>query len=518
MKRILLWCTFACLLTVALAACVNPVPPLPQVQPAAAPGASAAGAAQPACVTDPDTYGPWFNSVVAFEHFDMGRTHLFACATFSGQFDGANTVTPVALSQVYTTPYNMVIGADNASFVYAGAYGDFPGAPGSFVAGLDADGNERWRTQLFDASAHPETWNYPGVVGIHRNGFVYVVYGNTLAKLDPDSGAVLASVALPYAGSPDDSAYNGFNGFADGALVMKTVNRQAGCQEQGFSAFLQCPDSTQVPNSLIAVVDPETMTLLSQVEAPEPIGGRLTTSYFDGVDRLYLMGASNIFRYNWDGETLQMDTSWGPIPYLQPGQTTAPAAAVFGDWVVAQTNGLPGSAPLSLVAARQSDGAFVSMQPFADLTPSETVRSAGAKSFLPSMLTVDTDNSRIYVMDGGMGLVAAIAFDQGTGAMTQIWREAQRTLNFSTLIGSADQRVFMATDIEGPCPAMSCLQSYTSEAVVLRDAATGQELARSAPLPKMTSGALVTPGENGLINYLSLAGEIYRITVAPASR
>jgi hypothetical protein len=120
-------------------------------------------------------------------------------------------------------------------------------------------------------------------------------------------------------------------------------------------------------------------------------------------------------------------------------------------------------------------------------------------------------------MDGGQGLVAAIRLDQQTGDMQQLWRVRQRTLNFSTLIGPPDHRVFMATDIGGPCPFMSCLQSYTEESIVFRDAATGQELARSEALPKMTSGALVTPGDGGAITYLGLGGEVYQLAVQPAS-
>ena len=468
------------------------------------------------CTIDPAVDGPWLGTVAAFEHFDMGRSHLFRCASFDGRFDGRNDVSIARLPQTYVTPYNIVTGADEARFVYAGAYGDFPNAPGSFVAKIDAAGKELWRRQLFDARAHPERWNYPGVVGLHRNGFVYVVYGTALSKLDPGTGAVLATVELPTLGAPADSAYNGFDGFADGALVMKTVNRVAGCREQGFGAFLKCPNPTHVPHSVIAVVNPDTMTLVAKVEAPEFIGGRLTTIRYHGKDLLYLMGGTSILRYIWNGHALRLDSTWGPIPYLKRGQTAAPAAAIMGDWVVAQTNGLPGETPLSLVAARQSDGKFVSMEPFAKRKFGEG--TLGAKSFLPSMLTVDASNGRIYVMDGGQGLVAAISFDQQTGTMRELWRVKQRTLNFSTLIGSSTQRVFLATDIGGPCPRMICLKQYNKEVVVFRNAATGQEIARSSALPKMTSGALLTPGEHGVIYYLGIAGSVYQVTVKAAAR
>lgn len=36
---------------------------------------------------------PWFPSLMAFEHYDSGRSHLFPLAEFSGSFDGANEVT-----------------------------------------------------------------------------------------------------------------------------------------------------------------------------------------------------------------------------------------------------------------------------------------------------------------------------------------------------------------------------------------------------------------------------------------
>ena len=34
-----------------------------------------------------------------------------------------------------------------------------------------------------------------------------------------------------------DTAYNGYNGFSDGPIVAKTINRQSGCGRQGFEAF-----------------------------------------------------------------------------------------------------------------------------------------------------------------------------------------------------------------------------------------------------------------------------------------
>jgi hypothetical protein len=467
--------------------------------------------ASSACTLDTQTDGPWYDAMVTFEHFDSGRSHNFRCATFGGSMSGRNTVTATPLDGLYPTPYNLVTRADGEFYVYGGGYGDFPGAPGHFVAKIDgANLAELWRTQLFSAADNPAAWDYPGVTGVHENGYIYTVYRTELAKIDSADGTVLATAELPFTGAPDssqdDTTYNGFNGFSDGRLVAKTVNRQVGCSEQGFSAFLDCPCSSCVPPSLVAVVDPDSMEVLSQVTAPEQIGGRLTTTYYDGKDLLYLPGSSKVYRYVWDGKALALDDTWGPVEYILPGQTTAPAAAVCGDWVVMQTNSVPADTPLSVVTMRQSDAKTVNLQPWAG----EGKRNE--KSFLPSMITCDPDNSRVYVMDAGYGYVGGFSLDQATGELTQLWRENQRTLNFSTLIGPADARVWMASDIKGN---YTDLGTYQEEAVVWRDAATGTELARSEDLPKMTSGALITPGPASGTFYLGLAGTIQHLAVAP---
>lgn len=453
--------------------------------------------------------GPWYPSVVAFEHFDSGRMHTFRCATFSGSMTGRNVVRANKLAQNYPTPYNLVLRKPSEGYIYGGAYGDYPGAPGSFVAKFDPHSNKQvWRTQLFDAAEHPSTWNYPGVVAVHRNGYVYVVYGTTLAKLDSQTGRVLGTTALPYSGNQADTSYNGFDAFSDGTLVMKTVSRQAGCTEQGFSAFLKCRNPTDVPRSLIAVVNPRTMKLLAQAQAPEPIGGRLTTTSYTGVDRLYLPGSKNVFRYDWQDGKLTLDIHWGPVPYLKPGQSTAPAVAVVGKWVVLQTNALPTSTPMSLVAISQSHGTVSRVDPFASM------QLPFQKSFLPSMVTADPENSRAYVIDAGAGEVGAFSLDQRSGVLTPLWKARQRTLNFSTLIGPKAHRVFIATAV--PAPTLQGLQNYKTEAVVFRSAATGKELARSRQLPKMTTGALVTPGDDGRIYFLGLGGDIFRLSIRPA--
>lgn len=463
------------------------------------------------CPLDPSADGPWAKTVVAFEHFDSGRSHRFRCAGFTGDAQGRNDVATAPWAHGLLTPYNLVIGEAGEAYVYGGAYGDFPGAPGSYVARLEPDGREAWRTQLFDAAADPARWNYPGVAGLFRDGLLYATYTDEFAKIDPRTGGVVATVKLPFKGAASDVAFNGFNAFADGRFVMKSVHRAEGCAAQGFSAFLKCDGAMAVPGSTVAVVDPASMQVLTSIEAPEHVGGRLTTARHGGVDRLYLAGARNLYRYNWDGARLVLDEAWGPVRYALPGQRPAPAAAVLGDWVVLQTNAIPGRRPMSVVAVNQSDGRLVRLDPFKNVPPWNY--TVGSKSFLPAMLSVDPENNRVYIADGGYGLVAGYDFNQSTGKLRQLWMEKQRTLNFSTLIGAPEARVWVGADIRGLCLFMRCLRRHETEEIVFRNAATGKEIGRSAKLPKMTTGALVTPGDNGALYYLGLAGEIYKATV-----
>ena len=39
-----------------------------------------------------DSNPPWFPSLMAFEHYDSARTHLFDQARFGGSYDGNNQV------------------------------------------------------------------------------------------------------------------------------------------------------------------------------------------------------------------------------------------------------------------------------------------------------------------------------------------------------------------------------------------------------------------------------------------
>ncbi len=470
-------------------------------------GDAAATTAELDCLSSKDN-APWSDSMAAFEVHDSERTHLYDCASFRGSTEGPNRVFAYASAQQFVTPYNIVDRGPDAYFVYGGGYGDSPDASGSFVSRLAPDTfTEQWRRVLINTKVTGE-WNYPGVVNTMGAHGLVVIYGYHIARLDPETGEVLASATLPTGDSlPADTAYNGYDALPDGTIVAKTVNRQPGCTEQGFSAFLSCPDPTSAPASVLVAIDPSSLKVLARTTLPEMMGGRVTVTVRDGTSLIYLPGATKLYRYLYADGKFTQDTSWGPVPYLEDGQTAASAMAVTGDYVVGMTNGgSPTATPMSVFAISQDDATKVEkLQPFAD---------AGAKnSFIPSMVSVDPPNHRVYVMDAGAGKLGAV--DLVAGKLSLAWSQDQRTLSFTSLIGPADKRVLIGTDI--PVRTFQGLQDYTTEQVVWRDAATGAELARTGDLPKMTTGILVTPAYGGLQHYLTADGHVYALQVLPAA-
>src|SRR5260370_28862441 len=80
----------------------------------------AALAVMPAmALAGPGSNAPWYPSLMAFEHYDSGRSHLFAQANFQGSFaQGGNVVSARVSPDDYLTPYNVVYLSADAMFGY----------------------------------------------------------------------------------------------------------------------------------------------------------------------------------------------------------------------------------------------------------------------------------------------------------------------------------------------------------------------------------------------------------------
>jgi hypothetical protein len=471
----------------------------------------------PISVAAQDSNPPWFPSLMSFEHHDSARTKLFDQAQFTGSFLGGNSVTTRTAPDEFLTPYNVVYQTPDTLFVYGGGYGD-KGGEGAYVARLDAATLQTvWRTQLIN-TVQTNEWDYPGVISMLKNGLLYVIYGYRIAKLDPSDGQVIGTpVELPTLADPRDTSYNGMDALPDGTIIAKTVYRQKGCEEQGFSAFLNCQNPYDVPNSVVVAIDPETLAVIDKVEADEFIGGRITSVRFNGTDYVYLAGATKIFRYIYENKQLTLDPSWGPVTYLDPesGQTPASAVVIMNDWVVFETNAkpvpwalsLPPSPWLSVFAINQADASkiFVS-QPFKDAytLPGQLI------SFSPSAVTVDPARNRIFALDAGAGRIGALELD--ADGLHTVWSQRQRTTEFLALIGPEHSRVLVGTAI----PPRESLASHAHNSVIWRNADNGHELARSDLLPMVATGSMVEPAYDGRMYYMGQKNQIIELTATPA--
>lgn len=444
---------------------------------------------------------PWFPSLMAFEHYDSGRTKLFEQAHFTGSFTRANAVDVRVSPADYPTVYNVVYLSRDSLFVFGGAYGD-QGATGTFVARVDPRTLQPvWSNQLINTVETGE-WNYPGVLSALQDGFLYQIYGYRLAKLNPLNGNVLGQIELPTLAAPRDTSYNGLDGWPDGTLVAKSVYREAGCEEQGFSAFLNCPNPADVPNSVVVAIDPRTLEIIDQVVAPQFIGGRITATVFENQFYAYLTGQTTVFRYIYQDRRLTLDTSWNPGTVVLPDQTGPTAVSVMNDWVIFATNATPATRPLSVIAINQTDASLqFSNQPFAAI-PSP-------QSWSLSAVTLDSRRSRIFAADALAGRIAALELD--ADGLHTVWTAPQRTSEFMALIGPAERRVLVGTDV----PPGQPIGVNTQDQVVWRNADTGNELARSPLLPAVSTGTMVAPGYAGHMYYPALDGTIIELTVRP---
>src|SRR5207249_2031197 len=115
-----------------------------------------------------------------------------------------------------------------------------------------------------------------------------------------------------------------------------------------------------------------------------------------------------------------------------------------------------------------------------------------------------TPNNRIYAMDTGPGKAVGINIDQKTGKMSVAWSTNQTTESWMILIGPANHRVLVGTNIASNVTNVLDLHSGPKganyiEQIQWRDTATGKLLAASDFFSPMSDGFEVWPGYGGLI-------------------
>jgi hypothetical protein len=236
-------------------------------------------------------------------------------------------------------------------------------------------------------------------------------------------------------------------------------------------------------------VDPNTLEVIDGFQLPEPATTPHVITEHDGKLAIYVSMDTIANRYFWEPGLgkLVLDESWSNVMVTQPGQSTAVAASLIGDWVVFQTNGI-GSTTVnsSLVAVNANDATnIVTYFPFGQL-------QEGQVSGAPPKAAADPDNHMLVSADVGLGKMAGVSIDPNTGAMETVWTVDQATSAFMPLLGPADQRILAA-----PSDQHDSDGNLIGDTIVFRDLMTGALITESDVFPPFTSGEMVTPGFGG---------------------
>jgi len=473
------------------------------------------------CAAEQENPG-WYPTLAPAEHHDSARSEMYPCAQFPGSYTGPNNVYayPSPLS-TYITPFSMATRGIDEMYIYGGAAADAKPPTGqTYVASVEPGTlDEKWRTYLNNGNITNEFY-LQGAVYTLPDGTLAATAGHQLFKLNATTGAIIAKVTLPTGDNPaSDSGFNGLSIFpGDGSLILKSFNRPVGCPLNGYSAAAYaCPGApASASPSVLSVVDPDTWKVLGWVQGTENSAGRITASQFEGKNYAYFAGSSNVFRYVWDGNNITLDETWGPVPYLKPGQTIAGAVEILGNWMILTTNGNPSNVPMSVVAISQANSSKLTTLDPIPLEP-------GQQSTYYAHGAVDPENNRIYAMDAGVHKAFAVNIDPSTGNMSVAWVESQWSQSYIMLIGPSYARVFVNTNMSSLVTQNvsemkpGSIGANYKEQIQWRDAATGNLLAASDFFPSSASYADVPVGYGGLIYDITNIGNIIALQVLPAT-
>jgi len=429
------------------------------------------------------------------EQYDSARTARFRGTRTVQEIAGAPRV---ALNARYTSGhypklYNVSTGRPNELFAYGGYVSEEGGA---YVAKLDAASlAEIWRAEM----RLPDHWNYPGAMGVMSDGNAYAVAGNLLMKVDAETGDA-HRIVLPQHPDSGGAAYNGFVVNPDGVIFTKSIERGKPCRQNALSQNLgiACAAYHKIPSFLVAVeTKSDKPHIIAETETVELIMSRVSTERRNGIDYIYCPALTKLWRYTFDGSCFRLDESWGPVPYAGNGQPgTAPA--IMGDWVIIINNGFVSSdEPFTVraISIHDSNVQFTHMP--LDGYPMSQVGSKPA---------LDVENMRVYAADYKAQLLVCLDFDPARG-LTKRWSQPQEMFCFLSLFGDAANRQVAGTDYNS---------SYGDQ-VVWRDAATGEEIVRSAYLDPMFNGSTIGPGYDGKFYYLAQTVKaLVELTPVPA--
>lgn len=454
----------------------------------------------------------YYSSLNGAEISDAQRSGFFPAATFTGSWEGPNTVFAWRSEEGFRDTAYINNRKPGELYICGGGNPPLKGIvpPGPYVAKADATtGRQIWRTYLENANASGN-WFGAANLNILTNGNIVFAWENQIALLDGDTGLILKHNTLPTGDThPEDSNYKHLTIAPEGTLILKNQTRPTGFEGQGTIAIMRgVMEGFKQPNSHLTAVDPQTLKVLDHMPLPYPVTVPHIIAMFEGKIAIYLGTPTGAMRYFWDPKTKKLieDKSW-VVQALEKGQTTTDAPTVMGDWIILQSNGLGSETTASsIIAVHQKDPTRTkTIFPFGPL-------KKGDWSFAPPKAGADPENNMVYSADVGIGKVAGINFDPATGDMRTVFIVDARTTAFQPLIGPKDKRVLLLSNMKknvGLEPLkLAMFTGAYKEQVTWIDAATGRLLAESDFFEPMTFGSLITPGYGGRVYFSTSRGFI----------
>ena len=447
----------------------------------------------------------YYSSLNAAEISDAHRSGFFPAASFTGSFDGPNKVYAWRSEDSYQGLTYIVNRKPGELYLVGGDYPPFTGAmpPGPYIAKADATtGKQIWRTYVDNANASGR-WIGNANLNILDNGNIPFAWSDQIILLDADTGHILKHNTLPAGETPiEDVNFKHLTVAPDRTLILKDQTRPSGEKGQGTMAIFSGMEKgfKQGPSHLVAV-HPDTLEVLHDISLPGPATAPHIITTFEGKIAIYIPLDDGLIRCFWDpsAKKLSVDESWRVVA-MKEGQSCATAPTLVGEWVALQTNGA-GSYKVasSIVVAHSKDPKNMhTIFPFGDLKPGEW-------SFAPPKAGADPENSMIYSADMGVGQVAGIRIDQGSGELDLAFVVDDATTTFQPVIGPKDRRVLLLTNVKKndpnePTQKATFTANYT-EQLTWRDAATGRILAESDFFEPLTINSLTPPGYGGRVYF-----------------
>ncbi len=321
------------------------------------------------------------------------------------------------------------------------------------------------------------TW--PGSIGVHANGSLYVVFGNHAHRLGADL-TVLATTTLPRL-----APYNGFVLLPDGHLVTKDFT--------GSRPGHPVSSADRRASELVAL-EPEGLAIVDRCALAEPSIARLSSH----GDEIYVVGDTSLLRVRWD-VGFRPDDDFTARYRTVEGQTygwdcvIALGAAWFlddGDGSEGYSGTLHGhglsTAPLRLFRVDLASGSVTSAE-----------IGDGPGGLVANPPVIDVRRSIAVGYDSGNGVLQA--FDiTADGSLRPRWRRSQEHGGHLVLYPGTGELVTGHFD-----------QERSADQVVVLDIATGEEWARA------DTGS---PVQSVLFPAVGFSGELYGCTFTTVSR